>query len=181
VLTRLGRWWVAIGAAAALVAGLALWLAWPSGKATYDPPARSRQYIAFTACLLTGPAGVADGTGKVVWSGMQAASAATRAQVTYTAAVPVGGVETVGSVAPFANTMIQQRCDLILAVGTSEVAAVQLVAEANTGSRFVLVGGGAVARNVAVVPLAGAAGLSARVATVVEGAVGGQFSGRVVS
>jgi hypothetical protein len=173
------RWWW-IGAA--VVAGLAGVLAvvlWPSPSTVYDPPARARQYLAFSACLLTGPAGLADASARAVWSGMQEASSATRAKVTYLAAV--GAAETVGSVTPFANSLVQQHCGLVLAVGAVEVQTVQSVAAANTGVDFVLVGGGAVARNVAVVPAGGAAQVSARVASVVTAAVGGGFTPGVVS
>jgi hypothetical protein len=110
---------------------------------------------------------------------MREASSATRAKVTYLAAV--GGAETVGSVTPFANSLVAQRCGLVLAVGAVEVRAVQAAAAANTGTDFVLVGGGSTAENVAVVSAGGASQVSSRVASVVEATVGGGFSGGVVS
>jgi hypothetical protein len=56
---RCGDSWKVTGLV--LVVGLVLWLAWPSGKpAPYDPPARARQHVAFTACLLTRPSGLSD-------------------------------------------------------------------------------------------------------------------------
>jgi basic membrane lipoprotein Med (substrate-binding protein (PBP1-ABC) superfamily) len=145
----------------------------------YDPPARARQYIAFSACLLTGPSGLADPSARAVWSGMESASSATRAKVTYLAAV--GAAETVGSVTPFANSLVQQHCGLVLAVGAVEVQTAQSIAASNAGTDFVLVGGGSAARNVAVVRAGGGSQVSARVASVVEAAVGGGFSGGVVS
>ncbi len=176
-----GRWvWAAGAGALAVVVGLSVWLAWPSGKTVSYPPTRARQYIAFTACLLTGPAGLSDAQATAVWSGMEAASSATRAQVTYLSASP-GQAETVGSVTPFANTLLQQHCGMILAVGPVEVKAVQAVAEANTGEHFVLVGGGSVAGNVTVVPSVGVSSVSSRVATVVQAAVGGNFRSGIVS
>jgi hypothetical protein len=181
VRVRAGRWWwvVAAGGIAAAV-GVGVWLAWPSAKSAYDPPTRSRQYVAFTACLLTGPSGLSDAQASAVWKGMQTASSATRAQVTYLSA-GAGQAETVGSVTPFANTLIQQHCGLILAVGAVEVKAAQAVAASNTGEHFVLVGGGTVAPNVTVVPSVGVASVSSRVASVVQDAVGGVFHAGVVS
>lgn len=152
---------------------------WPSPRSVYDPPARARQYIAFSACLLTGPAGLADPSARAVWSGMQEASATTAAKVTYLAAV--GASETVGSVTPFANSLVQQHCGLVLAVGAVEVQTAQAVAAATADINFVLVGGGAVGRNVAVVPAGDAAGVSSRVASVVKAAVAGGFHAGVVS
>jgi 2-keto-3-deoxy-L-rhamnonate aldolase RhmA len=87
----------------------------------------------------------------------------------------------VGSVTPFANSLVQQHCGLVLAVGSVEVQTAQSVAAANAGVDFVLVGGGAVARNVAVVSAADATQVSSRVASVVKAAVGGGFTPGVVS
>lgn len=174
---RWGQWqlrWVTIGVAGAGVLALVAAL-WPSSKTTYDPPTRARQYVAFSACLLTGPAGLADSVTRQVWVGMQTASSATRAQVTYLSAGSAG--ESIGSVTPFVNSLVAQRCALVLAVGSVEVEAVQSTAVANPGVHFVLVGGGSVAVNVAVVEGAPSGTLSARVATVVEGAVEGDFRG----
>jgi len=163
-----------------VVVGLGVWFAWPSGRPVYDPPVRSRQYIAFTACLLTGPSGLSDAQARAVWSGMEAASSATRAQVTYLSASS-GQAESVGSVTPFANTLLQQHCGVIVAVGAVEVQAVQAVAAGNAGEHFVLVGGGSVAGNVTVVPTVGVSSVSSRVASVVQDAVGGVFRSGVVS
>ncbi len=182
---RLGRgvsrrwWWAGAGAFVLALAGTLTAVLWPSSASVYDPPARARQYLAFSACLLTGPAGLSDASARAVWSGMQEASSATRGKVTYLAAV--GAAETVGAVTPFANSLVQQHCGLVLAVGAVEVQTTQSVAAVNMGVDFVLVGGGAVARNVAVVPAGAAAQVSARVASVVKNAVGGAFTAGVVS
>ena len=152
---------------------------WPSPRPVDDPPARARQYVAFSACLLTGPDGLADAPAQAVWSGMQAASSATRAKVTYLAAVGAG--ETVGSITPFANSLIQQHCGLVLAVGDMEVRAAQSVAASNAGTDFVLVGGGSAAGNVALVAASEPSNTATKVATVVEAAVSGRFHPGVVS
>lgn len=175
-----GRWWLAAVAVVAVLAGGITWLAWPSSKPVYDPPARARQYMVFTACLLTGPAGLADSQARAVWSGMQAASSVTNAQVSYLS-VPVGEADTVGVATPLANTLVQQRCNVIVAVGATEVATVQAVAALHSGMRFVLVGGGSPAVNVAVLPQAGVSSVSSRVQTVVRDAVGGAFRSGVIS
>ncbi len=112
--------------------------------------------------------------------GYGGSSSATRAQVTYLSAVS-GQAETVGSVTPFANTLLQQHCGVIVAVGAVEVQAVQAVEVANTGEHFVLVGGGSVAGNVTVMPSVGVSSVSLRVASVVKDAVGGDFRLGVVS
>ena len=110
---------------------------------------------------------------------MQAASSVTRAKVTYLSVV--GSAETVGSVTPFVNSLVQQHCGLVLAVGDVEVEAAQAVAASNEGTHFVLVGAGSGGSNVAVVAPSDADGISARVARVVEAAVDGGFRAGVVS
>lgn len=174
------RWrWVATLIAVLAVAGILVAVLWPSSGSIYDPPARARQYIAFSACLLTGPAGLTDAAAGPVWSGMQQASVSTRAKITHLAVV--GAAETVGSVTPFANTLVQQHCGLVLAVGTVEVQAAQAVAASNTAVDFVLVGAGSAGGNVAVVPTGKDAQVSSRVASLVEGTVHGYFHPGVVS
>lgn len=180
-MAHIGRhWWSAAAAVVAVLAGGITWLVWPAGKQTYDPPERSRQYIAFTACLLTGPAGLGDPQARAVWSGLEAASSVTNAQVSYLS-VPVGQPDTVGVATPLANSLVQQRCGVIVAVGASEVGAVQVIAAQHTGMRFVLVGGGNAASNVAVVPQAGVSSLSSRVQRMVQATVDGAFRPGVVS
>lgn len=172
-------WWLAASIAVALAGGI-VWLAWPSGRLVYDPPARSHQYIAFTACLLTGPAGLDDPQARAVWSGLKAASSTTNAQVTYLS-VPVGQADTVGVATPLANSLVQQHCGVIVAVGAAEVATVQAVAAQHEGMRFVLVGDGSPAGNVAVLPPTGVSSVSARVQNVVQAAVTGAFHPGVIS
>lgn len=176
---RRGLWMVALAVGAVLAVGVT-WLVWPSARPVYDPPARTRQYVGFTACLLTGPAGLGDPQARAVWSGMEAASSATSAQVSYLS-VPVGEADTEGVATPLANTLVQQHCDLIAAVGATEVAAMQAVAAQHPQMRFVLVGGGSPAGNVAVLPLAGVSNVSSRVQAVVRGAVGGSFRPGVIA
>lgn len=174
------RWWVIAVSLVAVAGGLAVWLFRSPGRAADDPPARTRQYVAFRACLLTGPAGLGDPTARAVWTGMESASSATRVQVSYSS-LPAGEAESVGSVTPLANSLVQQRCGVIVAVGAVEVAAVQSVASADPGGRFVLVGAGSVAGNAVVLPVPGSSVVSSRVEGVVRDAANGVFHPAVVS
>jgi hypothetical protein len=61
------------------------------------------------------------------------------------------------------------------------LAAVPSVAASTTGLHFVLIGGGDPTENVAVLPSAGGSSLSARVATVVQDAVGGDYRSGIES
>jgi basic membrane lipoprotein Med (substrate-binding protein (PBP1-ABC) superfamily) len=123
---------------------------WPSsGTGPARPPTRSRVYNAFTICLLTGPQGIAGAAAAPVWAGIQNAADAANDQSQYLAAVT--SPETVGSVTAFANTLVQQKCGLVIAVGPVEVSTVESIAPADPGTRFMVVGGGSAAVNVQVV------------------------------
>jgi hypothetical protein len=147
------RWrWPLGGAALVVVAGVVAALVWSSGASSpgpYRPASRTRSYNAFTFCLLTGPEGVVGLSAAPVWAGVEAASNATSDRAQYLAAT--GSVETVGSVTPYANTLVQRQCGLVLAVGSVEVAVAQSVAAENKGTEFILCGGGVARANVRVV------------------------------
>jgi basic membrane lipoprotein Med (substrate-binding protein (PBP1-ABC) superfamily) len=114
------------------------------------PPARAREYRSVDACLLTGPAGIADQQTAAVWSGMQDASIATLARVSYLAVV---GPETAANTQPFAESLVQRHCQVIVAVGETEVGVVAAAAPKHADVRFVLVGGAAGGgANVSMVP-----------------------------
>jgi hypothetical protein len=159
------HWWY--GGGAVLVTGVIVGVvAWPSPKvAPHDPPTRSRVYNAFTICLLTGPQGVAGGDAAPLWAGVREAANGADDQSQYLAAV--ASPETVGSVTPFANTLIQQRCGLVIAVGAVEVSTLESLAPGNPGTRFMVVGGGSASANMQVV----ADSSMASVAAAVEAAV----------
>jgi basic membrane lipoprotein Med (substrate-binding protein (PBP1-ABC) superfamily) len=127
--------WLAVGAAGlVVVVAVATWLLWPSA-----PQPRARQYLAFNACLLTDAQGLAGAAAKPVWAGMQAASLKTRAKVEY---VPVYGEATAANATPYLNGLIQRHCDLILAAGPAQVAAVHEAAGKYRSVHFVVVDGG---------------------------------------
>lgn len=102
------------------------------------PPPRARVYASTTACLMTGPTGLADPQAAAAWSGMQDASTETHVKVTYLA---VPGPATVANVQPYVNSEVQRQCAMIIAVGSAQVAAVEARAAAYPKIRFVAVGG----------------------------------------
>lgn len=112
------RYRIALGVTvgAATVAALCV-AAWPTHSATpapYTPPVRARVYTDYTACLLTGPSGIADARAAQVWSGMEAASSTTRDQVSY---LQLQGPQTAGSADAYINTLALRGCSLILTIG----------------------------------------------------------------
>ena len=139
-------WWFG-GAAVVLVGVIVAVLVWPSSKAApYRPPTRARVYNAFTVCLLTGPQGIAGSDAAPVWAGVRQAANSMNDQAQYLSAV--ASPETVGSVTPFANTLIQQQCGVVIAVGPVEVTTVESIAPDNLKTRFVVVGSGSASANV---------------------------------
>lgn len=89
------------------------------------------------ACLLTDSEGVAGSRAAPVWAGMQDASLKTLRKVSYLA---VSGPDTQANAASFVNTLVRRKCDLVLAVGESQVAAAEAQAKAYPAQRFVVVG-----------------------------------------
>ncbi len=147
----MARWrWVLGGGALVVVAGVVALLVWPSSAPAGPerPPLRARAYNALTICLLTGPQGIAGSTAVPVWAGVEAASNATSDQAEYLAAA--GSPETVDSVIPYVNSLVQQRCGVIVVVGPIEVQAAQSVAAQNKSTTFIMVGGGEAESNVRV-------------------------------
>lgn len=126
---------------------------------------RARQYSASDACLLTDSHGVTGSQAALVWAGMEDASLATHTKVS---SLPVFGPETVANAVPYVNTLVQRHCDVVLAVGDTQTAAVEQVAAMNPKVRFVVVGRARVLRNVAVV--SGPSGVRVTVAHVVKDA-----------
>nr|WP_144298703.1 hypothetical protein [Streptomyces sp. TLI_235] len=142
-------WWIAGGAGTALVAGGLTVALWPSDEP--EPlPVRARQYTDVRACLLTGAQGLAAAEVKPVWAGMQDASAAKHSQVSWLKAPrATTGPEAV----PYANTLVQQRCSMVLAAEDVPAKALASVADANPGVRFVVVGTAQVRANLTVIPV----------------------------
>jgi hypothetical protein len=141
--------WVTASLVAAAAAGLLGWALWPSAGPAPQP--RARQYLGFTACLLTDRRGVAGPETGPVWAGMQDASLAIHAKVQYQAVID--GV-TAADASPYLAGLIERHCDLVLAVGAAQTAAVAAEAAKHPSVRFVTVGGGTPAANVSVVDAA---------------------------
>lgn len=164
---RLRRFWWVAALLAAVGIGLGLWLSLSqtSDSAHTLPPPRARVYGSFNACLLTDSAGVSGPTAAPVWAGMQAASVKTSRKVSYLA---VSGPDTEPNAVAFVNTLVQRKCDLVLAVGDSEVAAVAAQAKAFPAQRFVVVGSAAAGANLTVVPAGAAQAVQTAVTQAVE-------------
>jgi basic membrane lipoprotein Med (substrate-binding protein (PBP1-ABC) superfamily) len=159
-------WWVgAVAVALAIVLAASLWPRPTSVRAL--PPTRERVYANWRACLVTGPQGLADPAVAPAWAGMQDASAQTTVQLTYLAA---DGDGSAGAAEPYVATLASGNCGILLAVGSAQTQAVASLAPRFPKIRFVDVGTGTVAGNVAVIPSGSSTSVSAAVATAVENA-----------
>jgi basic membrane lipoprotein Med (substrate-binding protein (PBP1-ABC) superfamily) len=158
------RRWLAVAVAALIVAAGVAWLAWPS-----EPAPRAREYLQFTACLLTDERGITGPEATPVWAGMQDASLATRAKVQY---VSVSGPQTVDNAVPFLASLAQGGCDRVFAVGPVPVGAVARSAAQFPKVRFVVVGGDAPGPNVSKVNAASPAAVRSSVSRAVTTATG---------
>jgi hypothetical protein len=146
--------------AIAIAAGVAAWAVWPAPAPV--PAPQARHYLDVSACLLTGPAGIAPGTPAApVWAAMESASLATHVMVTYLA--DTGPAD----VAPMLNTLVERQCGVIIATGDA-AAGVVAAGRASPHQQFLLVtfpGAAPVVgtANTVVVSQAGAAGRIDRV------------------
>lgn len=126
----------ALLAAGALTAGVVLSLA---------PQPRARQYLAFTACLLTDAHGLTGPQAAPAWAGMQAASLATHAKVEY---LPVMSGPTAAAAEPVLASLAVRQCKVIVAAGQAQAAAVAATARRYPAIRFAVIGGPAVGANI---------------------------------
>jgi basic membrane lipoprotein Med (substrate-binding protein (PBP1-ABC) superfamily) len=116
--------------------------------------------------LLTDAQGLTGAQAAPVWAGMQDASLATRAKVSY---LPVTGAQTRENAAPFLAGLLQRHCDVVIAVGDAQASAVAAAASEYPKVRFVVVGGeGVHGANVTPVPAAGAGQVRSAVGAVVS-------------
>jgi hypothetical protein len=158
--------------AAALVAGALL--AWPRPHAAavtpvQTAPARARVYLGFTACLLTGPGGIEDAGAAPVWSGLRAASAATRAQISY---VPLQGPQTAANADAYITALALRGCSLILTDGAVPGQGAEDRAGALPRTRFIVVDTPATtAPNVTAVGTTTAAAVTGQIDSLVTSAV----------
>lgn len=101
------------------------------------PPSRARVYESVDACLLTGATGLADPAAAQSWAGMEQASRATTARVSYLA---VTGPATEAGAEPFAGSLLVRGCKVIVASGAPQRAAALAEAGHFTAVRFVVAG-----------------------------------------
>ncbi len=149
----------------ALAAGLT-WALWPFG----DNP-RAREYREATACLLTPAGGLSNPEVAPVWAALQDVSLATRAKVQY---LEIDGPQTPDNARGYVSSLAQNRCDVVLTVGTAASGAVASTAAAYPNLRFLVVGAavGDVPDNVAVLSEPSRDALQRRVRDAVTDAVG---------
>lgn len=155
----LAGWWrarseraqvlLAGGSAVALVAVLALVV---TAVVPSPTAVRARQYLAFTACLLTGSQGLASPQAALAWAGMQEASLATRAKVEY---LPVMSGSTEAAAAPVLASLVQRHCNVVIAAGRAQVSALVSEKARPPGVRFVAMGGAPAGSGVLTVPASG--------------------------
>jgi hypothetical protein len=174
LVRRLPVRWVLLGLCAAVAAvgiGLAVSggpLPWSAGAGRVLPPARARVYESVDACLLTGARGLSDPAAAQAWAGLETASRATSARVSYLA---VTGPATLAAAEPFAGSLLVQGCKVIVASGTAERAAALAEAGQFGSVRFVVTGPAAGSPpNVTVLAFT-PSGLAASVASAVEAGV----------
>lgn len=162
--------WKMAACALGAVAGLAslTWLAWPSQPP--DAAAPTRQYLNASACLLTGAQGLAGNPQAAAWQGMENTSLATHVRVEYLA---VRGPATEANALPYLASLLQRRCDVVLAVGPPQVAAVAAEAPRFSSVRFITVGraNGLAAATLTTVPASPAGEVRAAVSGAVAAAL----------
>ena len=167
--------WTAAVVAAAVAAGVFIVarVLWPGSATVAAPPTgqyQARQYLAASACLLTGSSGVSAGTpGAQAWRAMESASSASHVMVSY---LPGTGT---ADVPALLNTLVERKCGLIVVTGGSG-SQVTSAARANPGHRFILVttraapGPVALPPNAVIVSAADAAGRINQEVTALAGA-----------
>lgn len=172
IMAGAGRRWTWLGAVLALAAcGIALGV-WATSGGGSGPAPRARAYTSFQECLLTDARGISAAPAAQVWAGMEDASLRTHAKVSYLA---VTSPATSANALTFLGSLLVRRCDVVVATGSPEQAAVRAEASKYPAVRFVLAGAGAgagaqgpvAAGNVAVTS-AGQSGLRGAMATLLE-------------
>jgi basic membrane lipoprotein Med (substrate-binding protein (PBP1-ABC) superfamily) len=157
---------IILGALAAVIVAIgATWLLWPSSP---PPPPRARQYLAFTACLLTGPQGIQAADAAPVWAGMQQASLATRAKVQY---LSVTDPQTTENASAFLASLTQSRCNLVFATGDKPTAATRNDAAKYPSMAFYVISSGADTKNLTYIDSTAATDIQQRVRVIITKAV----------
>jgi basic membrane lipoprotein Med (substrate-binding protein (PBP1-ABC) superfamily) len=149
-MAKAAAWWAGLSRRARMItlAGAAVVVAGcvAVGVVVSLPPApRARQYLAFTACLLTDARGLNGQPAATAWAGMEDASLATHAKAEY---LPVMSGPTAADAAPFLASLTARQCKVVIAAGPAPSAAVAARARQYPAIRFAVVGGKATGRNV---------------------------------
>ncbi len=110
------RWHVLAGLLLIVGAIVTTILLWPDK----EEPQRARVYRDYDVCVLTGSRGLADAQASAVWKGAQQVSLLRKVRLLY---VPVAGDQTPERAAEFLGSLVQQECEVIVAVGEAPVAA----------------------------------------------------------
>lgn len=159
-------WWATAVAALALgIGALVVW--WPS-SASPKATVRARTYSRGQACMLTGPAGLADPHAAAAWAGLRDASTKSAAQVRY---LSVAGPDTPGSAGPFLASLAVSGCQVILAVGPGPAQAAEGAAVQFPKVTFLTVDGSATGKRLTPVSYSSGGGERAAVAAAVESAL----------
>jgi basic membrane lipoprotein Med (substrate-binding protein (PBP1-ABC) superfamily) len=159
----------AVAAISVVVAGLVVWLAWPSAP-SIPGAERVRQYTNVRACMLTGADGVTDSVAAAAWAGMQSASNSSRAMVSY---LPVPGPASKASAVPYVASLVQRQCIVIVAVGHAQVAAATSQAARYGHVHFIVITRGPAVSGVVRVPSTPTAQVHQAVQAAVSAAVNG--------
>ena len=124
-----------IGASAAAVAGLIVWVLFPQEDQGREP--REREYLQTTAGLLTDEQELRGEVARSAWAGMQEASLATRIKVQYLA---ITGPQEAANGLSFYNTLGLRQCTVIIAAGPVPAAAMALGSDQFGGIENVAIG-----------------------------------------
>ena len=111
------RWALVAGALSVVVGvGLAVVL-WPSDS---EPEPRARVFRDYDVCVLMSSAGLSDPQAAAVWGGVQDAASQRAVRASYQRVL---GEQTVARADEFLGSLVQQDCEVIVAVGQAPVAA----------------------------------------------------------
>jgi basic membrane lipoprotein Med (substrate-binding protein (PBP1-ABC) superfamily) len=118
---------------AALAVAAVVWLVWP--KAPERTP-RALEYQDFDVCLLVDNRGIRAGTAATAWARIRGAVADTKVRLSY---LSVSGPQTEEQARLFVPTLVQQGCDVVVAVGANQVRAAQATASTYPDVYFLVV------------------------------------------
>jgi hypothetical protein len=143
------RNWSIMAAVALVGIAIPAYVFWPASHpaAVVDP--RTRVYVDYSACLLTGPAGTTQNPAAAIWAGMQQASNHTSERIR---TLPMTGPQNLATAEQFLNTVAMQNCNLIITAGDLPDQAAEARATAFPHQRFLAVGGTGAQSNLSFLP-----------------------------